>query len=58
MTVSGEQINTLLGAAIPLPQARVILKRLGFTVRQDSRRRLVVTPPSFRGDIHREVDVN
>lgn len=54
--VSSESVNSLLGVNLPIAKIQTSLKRLGFTVKADGKQ-LAVTPPSFRGDIKRDVDV-
>jgi phenylalanyl-tRNA synthetase beta chain len=55
--VSVHQINALLGASLTSAQCKTILKKLDFEVTVEDRKLLKVRPPSFRGDIHRPVDV-
>lgn len=54
--ITKHQVETMLGAAIPLSKCKSILEKLGFKVsaKKDS---LKVSAPSFRGDIRREVDL-
>lgn len=50
-------LNSLLGANIPLPEARRRLKSLGAQIEADGRNRLVVVPPSFRPDLNEPADL-
>ncbi len=56
ISITKNQINTLLGTDIPLQRCKSILDKLGFKVsaKKDALR---VVVPSFRGDIHQEVDL-
>lgn len=50
------RVNRVLGTSIPEDEMTVIVKRLGMAVKKEAGS-LVVTPPPFRGDIQREIDV-
>ena len=49
--------NRILGTEIPAQQVRVYLEDLELDVRVEDEATLSVTPPSFRGDIEREIDL-
>ncbi len=51
-----ERVNRILGAPITHDEAASIVERLGMAVAKDAVS-FTVTPPSFRGDIQREIDV-
>lgn len=50
-------LNSLLGANIPLPEARRRLKSLGARIEGEGRNRLVAVPPSFRSDLNEPADL-
>lgn len=51
------RIKSLGGADLPAPQAQDILAKLGFQVVDSSKETWVITPPSWRGDVHGEADI-
>ncbi len=51
------RLNALIGRQIPAEDSRKILKGLGFAVRSGCDERLIVTVPSHRNDVTREVDL-
>lgn len=55
--ITSEAISALLGVHIPTGRIQASLKRLGFDVKTTAGKQLWVTPPSFRGDVNREVDL-
>ena len=57
VTVSKDQINSLLGTSFSTAECKTILKKLDFWVKVKDRRVLDVIAPSFRNDIHRGVDI-
>jgi phenylalanyl-tRNA synthetase beta chain len=50
-------LNSLLGTNIPRTEVRRRLKSLGIKVQADTRKRLVVVPPSFRTDLNEAADL-
>lgn len=50
-------VNRILGTSIPIGQVRTYLEHLELDVREEAEGRLSVTPPSFRGDLEREIDL-
>lgn len=56
ITVTQERLNSILGIEIDLKKAQKILERLMFTVTSKAKG-LDVKPPSYRQDIHLDVDV-
>ncbi len=54
-----ERVRTLAGLDVPLARTRAILKSLGFSVAPvgQSAKRIVVTPPSWRGDVSTGADL-
>lgn len=54
--VSNDRINSLLGVEIDKSAALRFLNNIGFKCRSEGES-LLVTPPSFRPDIQREVDI-
>lgn len=55
LSVSG--VNRILGTEITTKQIKTYLTNLELDVRQEDEERLSVTPPSFRGDLEREIDL-
>jgi phenylalanyl-tRNA synthetase beta chain len=51
------RVNELLGTQIRAAEMVNIMERLGMTVRQPDASRYLVTPPTFRVDIAREIDL-
>ncbi len=56
VTLSGEQVERLLGYAVPLPRMEALLTSLGCLVSQEGAA-LAVTPPSWRGDLQLPEDL-
>jgi phenylalanyl-tRNA synthetase beta chain len=53
-----QRIHHVLGTEIPAKQVRVYLENLELDVRKgEDESILIVTPPSFRGDLEREIDL-
>jgi phenylalanyl-tRNA synthetase beta chain len=52
-----QSMNRILGTAIPVQQVRAYLEDLELDVREEDEATLSVTPPSFRGDLEREIDL-
>jgi len=50
-------VNRILGTEISTQQIKVYLKNLELDVREEGEENLSVTPPSFRGDLEREIDL-
>jgi phenylalanyl-tRNA synthetase beta chain len=50
-------VNRVLGMEIPAKKIKGYLKNLELNVREESEEKLIVTPPSFRGDLEREIDL-
>ncbi len=50
-------VSRVLGVEIPAKKIKVYLKNLGLHVREEDEEKLIVTPPSFRGDLEREIDL-
>lgn len=50
-------VNRILGTSIPARKVRACLEILELDVREEAEERLIVTPPSFRGDLEREIDL-
>lgn len=57
--ITSEMVNGLLGTSLTLARCKIILKKLGFQVKAFGKGKegLLVTPPSFRGDINHDVDI-
>ncbi len=51
------KIHQILGVEISAKQAKTYLEDLGLSVRDEDENILNVTPPSFRGDLEREIDL-
>ncbi|MGQ0539244.1 MAG: phenylalanine--tRNA ligase subunit beta [Gemmatimonadaceae bacterium] len=51
------RIEELLGDAIPAAETERLLRSVGFTVQPAAGGSLLVTPPSWRGDVARECDL-
>jgi phenylalanyl-tRNA synthetase beta chain len=51
------RVNQVLGTAIPGPTMKSHLEDLELKVREEGEGVLVVTPPTFRGDLEREIDL-
>jgi phenylalanyl-tRNA synthetase beta chain len=51
-----EKITALLGVEVPTAEIEAILTKLGFEVRREEGRMLVIVP-SYRADVEREVDL-
>jgi phenylalanyl-tRNA synthetase beta chain len=54
---SVRKIHQILGREISAKQARAYLEDLGLDVRGEDEDILMVTPPTFRGDLEREIDL-
>jgi phenylalanyl-tRNA synthetase beta chain len=52
-----DRIRQVIGAAVPAREAVRILKSIGMVVRREGKGTYRVTPPSFRVDIEREIDL-
>ncbi|MCR4336786.1 MAG: phenylalanine--tRNA ligase subunit beta [Candidatus Omnitrophica bacterium] len=57
ISIRNAQVNALLGANVSVSQSRQVLQKLGFRVSTEDKDKLVAEPPSFRGDVRREVDL-
>jgi phenylalanyl-tRNA synthetase beta chain len=55
--LSVKRIHHVLGIQIPVDKARAYLEDLELEVRGEDGDILIVTPPSFRGDLEREIDL-
>jgi phenylalanyl-tRNA synthetase beta chain len=55
--LSVRKIHQILGTEVPAPKVIDYLKGLELHVEEKERDVLVVTPPSFRGDLEREIDL-
>ncbi len=55
--LSVPSVNRILGTEISTQQIKAYLKNLELDVREVGEERLIVTPPSFRGDLEREIDL-
>ncbi len=55
--LSVRKIHQILGTEISAKQARAYLEDLELDVRGEEEDILIVTPPSFRGDLEREIDL-
>jgi phenylalanyl-tRNA synthetase beta chain len=51
------RVNRILGTEIRAGQMRVYFENLELDVREEDENTLTVTPPSFRGDLEREIDL-
>ena len=51
------RIREIIGTSIPAKDVVRILKSIGMSVRQEGRGKYLVTPPTFRVDIEREIDL-
>jgi phenylalanyl-tRNA synthetase beta chain len=54
---SVQRANRILGTEIPAQQVRTYLERLALDVQSEDSLLLIATPPSFRGDLEREIDL-
>jgi phenylalanyl-tRNA synthetase beta chain len=52
-----DRVNQILGTDIPADEIVTILKKIEMTVRVEGDRRYRVTPPTYRVDITREIDL-
>ncbi len=50
-------VNRILGTEIEARQIKIYLKNLELDVQEEDEVSFVVTPPSFRGDLEREIDL-
>lgn len=55
--LSVRKVYQILGTEIPARQVRAYLEDLGINVREEEGDVLMATPPSFRGDLEREIDL-
>ncbi len=55
--LSTPSVNRILGTEISTKQIKAYLKNLELDVREEGEERLSVTPPSFRGDLERGIDL-
>jgi phenylalanyl-tRNA synthetase beta chain len=51
------KVNQVLGTDIPAPKVRSCLEDLELRVQEETESLLKVTPPSYRGDLEREIDL-
>jgi phenylalanyl-tRNA synthetase beta chain len=51
------RINRVLGTDISIDEAETILERLEFGIVRDGHEKLICSVPSFRPDVHREIDL-
>jgi phenylalanyl-tRNA synthetase beta chain len=52
-----DRVEAILGTPVKDSEATAILKGLGMSVKKEGRGGLSVTPPTFRGDLWREIDL-
>ena len=52
-----QKIHQVLGTEVPAPKVIAYLKGLELNVEEKEKDVLVVTPPSYRGDLEREIDL-
>ena len=52
-----ERIREIIGTVIPAKDVVRILKSIGMTVQKECKGKYLVTPPTFRVDIEREIDL-
>lgn len=57
VTVRPARVAAVLGDAVPAEEIATVLRSIGFAVRDGVAGALVVTPPSWRHDVTREVDL-
>ncbi len=57
LTLRVDRVNKFLGTAISSPEMAKVLRSIEMEVREVDANRLDVTPPSFRADVTREVDL-
>ncbi len=55
--LSVRKIHQILGREIPAKQVKIYLEGLELNVKEGAEDILMVTPPSFRGDLEREIDL-
>jgi phenylalanyl-tRNA synthetase beta chain len=55
--LSVRKIHQVLGTEISVKEARTYLKHLELHAQEEGEDTLMVTPPSFRGDLEREIDL-
>ena len=55
--LSVKKIHQILGTEVPSRQVKHYLEDLELDIAQEDEDALVVTPPSFRGDLEREIDL-
>jgi phenylalanyl-tRNA synthetase beta chain len=57
MTLRASEIQRILGADVPRPEVRRIMSSLGFSIKALGTKAWRMTPPPFRLDVTREVDL-
>ena len=57
VTLRADRLARLLGAVVPDAEVRRLLDSIGFDVREEEPGHWLVTPPSWRHDIERDVDL-
>jgi phenylalanyl-tRNA synthetase beta chain len=57
ITLRASEIMRILGTDVPRPEVRRLLSSLGFSVQAEGTKAWRVTPPTFRLDVTREVDL-
>ncbi len=55
--LSLRKIHQVLGIEIPARQVKIYLENLGSNIQEGEENTFLVTPPSFRGDLDREIDL-
>lgn len=55
--ISKSRIDTVVGENIPLSKCKIILRKLGCDVSLQKKDVLKIIPPSFRGDLKKDVDI-
>ena len=55
--LSVQKIRQVLGTEVPAPKVTAYLKGLELNLEEKERDTLMVTPPSYRGDLEREIDL-
>ena len=57
VALSADRLARLLGAVVPDAEVQRLLQAIGFEVREEEPGRWLVTPPSWRHDVERDVDL-
>lgn len=57
LRIDQSEIKRILGVEIPIKDARLILDRLGFKIKSESKNSLNIITPLFRPDVERPADV-